>query len=88
MKLASLKNKERDGILVLVSKDLKKYVYVQTIAKTLQDALDSWVSTKPLLEKLYIDLNNNDLDNIQSFFLHWYYIQAAIQYLAVFLYTV
>ena len=67
MKLASLKNKERDGILVLVSKDLKKYVYVQTIAKTLQDALDSWVSTKPLLEKLYIDLNNNDLDNIHDF---------------------
>ena len=41
MKLASLKA-GRDGGLVVVSRDLSRYVPAGSIAPTLQAALDSW----------------------------------------------
>jgi fumarylacetoacetate (FAA) hydrolase len=66
MKLASLK-KGRDGLLIVVSKDLKFAVEVPQIASTLQGALDSWASTRPLLEKVYGDLNSNKISNTFSF---------------------
>ncbi len=42
MKLASLKDRTRDGRLVIVSKDLTRFSEVGHIARTMQDALDDW----------------------------------------------
>ncbi|PHR70752.1 MAG: 2-keto-4-pentenoate hydratase [Arcobacter sp.] len=67
MKLASLKNNTRDGLLVLVNKTLTSYVEVKDIARTLQEALDSWEKVKPLLEKVYKQLNNNELIDAKVF---------------------
>lgn len=49
MKLASLKG-GRDGRLVVVSKDLQRYLPADTA--TLQAALDDWASVRPALEDL------------------------------------
>lgn len=58
MKLATIKNKTRDGQLIIVSRDLKTYVVVDKYP-TLQSALDHWDVAKPLLEKQYNDLLKN-----------------------------
>jgi fumarylacetoacetate (FAA) hydrolase len=50
MKLASLKS-GRDGRLIVVSRDLRSYAEA---TGTLQAALDSWVETKPKLEKVEV----------------------------------
>jgi fumarylacetoacetate (FAA) hydrolase len=51
MKLASLKH-GRDGRLVVVSRDLSRYLPVPDIAPTLQTALDDWEALAPrLLER-------------------------------------
>lgn len=42
MKLATLKSGDRDGTLVVVSRDLARAVAVQDVAQTLQAALDDW----------------------------------------------
>lgn len=57
MKLASL-NQGRDGVLLVVSRDLSRAVQVADIATTLQAALDDWASVKPKLEAVYQNLNN------------------------------
>ncbi|MBX9762495.1 MAG: fumarylacetoacetate hydrolase family protein [Pseudomonadaceae bacterium] len=57
MKLASL-NQGRDGVLVVVSRDLRRAVQVPTVAATLQAALDNWVLCKPKLEAVYQRLND------------------------------
>ena len=51
MKLASLKH-GRDGQLVVVSKDLSRYLAASDAAPTLQAALDDWEMISPLLEVL------------------------------------
>jgi fumarylacetoacetate (FAA) hydrolase len=51
MKLASLKG-GRDGRLVVVSSDLAYYAPADTIAPTLQAALDDWGRCEPLLKGL------------------------------------
>ena len=51
MKLASLK-KGRDGQLVVVSRDLARYVPATEVAETLQAALDDWAETRPALEAI------------------------------------
>ena len=56
MKLASLKG-GRDGVLVVVSKDLTKAVKVADIAATMQAALDDWKKTEPQLKSVYDLLN-------------------------------
>lgn len=50
MKLASMRH-GRDGQLVVVDTALQKAVKVPEIANTLQEALDRWSETAPLLEK-------------------------------------
>ncbi len=55
MKLASLKSR-RDGELVVVSKDLKRFLPATEIAPTLQAALDDWDDFGPELEKLASEL--------------------------------
>ena len=57
MKLASL-NQGRDGVLVVVSRDLRRATKVPAIAATLQAALDHWAVSKPKLEAVYQRLND------------------------------
>lgn len=57
MKLTSLKH-GRDGKLVVVSKDLSKYVSAENVAITMQEALDNWQSSEPKLIAIYNDLEN------------------------------
>jgi fumarylacetoacetate (FAA) hydrolase len=55
MKLASLKS-GRDGRLVVVSRDLAWFTSAQTIAPTLQAALDDWDRCEPMLRALALSL--------------------------------
>ncbi|WP_333840927.1 fumarylacetoacetate hydrolase family protein [Pelomicrobium sp.] len=57
MKLGSLKSGGRDGILVVVSHDLRTAVAVPEIASTLQAALDDWEACRPALASVYQLLN-------------------------------
>ncbi|UVE19116.1 fumarylacetoacetate hydrolase family protein [Pseudomonas sp. LS44] len=57
MKLASL-NQGRDGVLLVVSRDLSRAVKVPQIAATLQIALDDWDIKRPQLEAIYQRLND------------------------------
>lgn len=56
MKLASLKS-GRDGRLVVVSKDLTRFVSAGASAPTMQAALDDWANARPALEKLSSELD-------------------------------
>jgi len=60
MKLASLRS-GRDGILIVVSRDLAKAVKATGIADTMQYALDNWQTVEPALQALYKDLNTTSL---------------------------
>jgi fumarylacetoacetate (FAA) hydrolase len=57
MKLATLKDGSRDGLLAVVSRDLKTASIADGIAPTLQRALDDWNFIAPQLEELYNQLN-------------------------------
>jgi fumarylacetoacetate (FAA) hydrolase len=57
MKLASLKN-GRDGQLVVVSRDLKRYAPATDVAATLQAALDDWANARPALERIAAGLED------------------------------
>ena len=59
MKLASLKS-GRDGKLIVVSRDMSRAVSAETIAPTLQAALDDWSGKEAALEALYTQLNNGE----------------------------
>lgn len=52
MKLATLDNGTRDGVLVVVSKDLTTCTAVGHIAPTLQFALDHWSTCEPRLRRV------------------------------------
>ncbi len=68
MKLASLKSTiSRDGTLCVVNQELTKAVQVPEIAPTLQYALDHWETTEPKLQKIYQQLNENNLENTFTF---------------------
>jgi fumarylacetoacetate (FAA) hydrolase len=57
MKLASLKDGSRDGLLLVVSRDLSTAHVASGIAPTLQRALDDWAFIAPQLQDLYETLN-------------------------------
>ena len=61
MKLASLRG-ERDGALVVVSRDLARAVKVPAIARTLQAALDDWANLAPELASVSRLLDEDHLD--------------------------
>ena len=61
MKLASLKA-GRDGRLVVVSRDLGRCTPADTIAATLQAALEDWVEAEPKLRALADDLEAGRID--------------------------
>ncbi|OWW20812.1 fumarylacetoacetate hydrolase family protein [Noviherbaspirillum denitrificans] len=56
MKLASLKNGSRDGVLVVVSRDLERAVPVPHVARTMQEAIERWTEVEPKLQEIYRDL--------------------------------
>lgn len=58
MKLASLKS-ERDGQLIVVSKNLTMAKAVPEISPTMQIALDKWNELSPLLEDVYHRINRS-----------------------------
>jgi fumarylacetoacetate (FAA) hydrolase len=58
VKLATLKNRTRDGRLVVVSKDLTRCCGAENIVPTLQAALDDWDRHAPYLEALYRDVEH------------------------------
>ena len=57
MKLASLKI-GRDGRLVVVSRDLSRYVSAEEVADTLQEALDNWADAEPALADIAANLED------------------------------
>ncbi|MBP7566814.1 MAG: fumarylacetoacetate hydrolase family protein [Burkholderiaceae bacterium] len=57
MKLASLKNGQRDGRLVVVSRDLAHAVDAAPVAATMRDAIENWATAEPQLRALYDALN-------------------------------
>jgi len=67
MKLATLKNNTRDGLLVVVNKQLTKCVAVPEIAEHLQQALDHWNRVEPQLNEVYTALNEGELVNEMDF---------------------
>lgn len=67
MKLASLKNGQRDGQLVVVSRDLSRCIAVSHIAATMQQALDHWSVAAPQLSEVYQALNSASVQGEQPF---------------------
>ncbi|NRQ43932.1 fumarylacetoacetate hydrolase family protein [Rheinheimera sp. YQF-2] len=67
MKLASLKNGSRDGLLVVVSRDLSRCVAVPAIASTMQQLLDNWAQLSPKLNEVYQALNSGNADGEMAF---------------------
>jgi fumarylacetoacetate (FAA) hydrolase len=67
MKLATLKTTNRDGQLIVVSKDLKTAVKVMDIAPTLQDALDNWSDCEKALQAKYEALNQGKASSTFAF---------------------
>jgi fumarylacetoacetate (FAA) hydrolase len=61
MKLATLKDKTRDGQLVVVSRDNSKITDASAVARTMQEALDRWDEVKSKLESIYRDLNDGKI---------------------------
>ncbi len=57
MKLATLKSNDRDGQLVVVSRDLGTCKAVPEIARSLQYTLDHWTDLEPRLQEVYHALN-------------------------------
>ncbi|MBI3675833.1 MAG: fumarylacetoacetate hydrolase family protein [Proteobacteria bacterium] len=66
MKLASLKH-GRDGMLVVVSRDLSRCVAVPHIAHTLQQVMDDWAHTAPRLMRVYDLLNEGPVAGEKAF---------------------
>ena len=58
MKLVTLKDGSRDGMLAVVSRDLKTAHLADGIAPTMQRALDDWNFIAPQLEELSLQLGS------------------------------
>ncbi|TOM44636.1 2-keto-4-pentenoate hydratase, partial [Vibrio parahaemolyticus] len=77
MKLATKKNGTRDGLLMVVSKDLTRCVpatevfHPRNLAPTMQVALDNWEAVAPQLEEIYIALNNGTVTGFEEFEAHY-----------------
>ena len=67
MKLATLKSGGRDGMLVVVSRDLVTCQAVPKLARTLQQALDDWDHVAPKLRQVYEQLNAGTATGAESF---------------------
>jgi len=67
MKLASLKNGQRDGALVVVDRKLNTCVRVPQIAATMQQAIETWSAVAPKLQAVYEQLNGGKADGAEPF---------------------
>ncbi|MFA6313881.1 MAG: fumarylacetoacetate hydrolase family protein, partial [Sterolibacterium sp.] len=67
MKLATLKEGGRDGILVVVSRDLRLCQAVPDIAATLQAALDRWDDLLPQLQAVSLSLDSGAARHARPF---------------------
>lgn len=67
MKLGTLKDQTRDGILVVVSRDMSVCQAVPEVARTLQNALDDWAHIAPRLEEIYRSLNSGAVKDAMPF---------------------
>ncbi len=62
MKLATLNDGSRDGVLLVVNKAGTRAVRATNIAQTMQQALDNWQHTAPQLKSLVAQLENNQAE--------------------------
>ena len=60
MKLATLRRGGRDGVLVVVSRDLSRAVSAGEVAPPLQAALDDWARVAPALSRLAASLERGE----------------------------
>lgn len=67
MKLATLKDGSRDGLLVVVARDLRTAAPATWIAETLQQALEQWDTVEPELQALYAQLNEGSAPGASAF---------------------
>jgi fumarylacetoacetate (FAA) hydrolase len=67
MKLASLKTSNRDGSLVVVSRDLRTAAGAAHISPTLQHAIENWPDVLPALQALYAQLNEGNAKGAFAF---------------------
>ncbi|CBG88166.1 fumarylacetoacetate hydrolase family protein [Citrobacter rodentium] len=67
MKLATRDNGERDGQLMVVSRDLRWMVSADGIAATLQEAIERWEAIEPALQACYRALNAGEMQNAEPF---------------------
>ena len=67
MKLATLKSSSRDGVLVVVNRNLTLCLAVPAIARTLQEALDNWDAVEGKLRATYDALNQGQVQDAQAF---------------------
>lgn len=67
MKLATLKNGQREGRLVIVSRDLAQACDATPIAATMRELIDNWDALAPGLIALYNDLNAGRIDGAFAF---------------------
>jgi len=66
-KLATLKSGDRDGRLIVVSRDLTQAVGAAAIVDTLQEAIESWDAVEPRLTALYDALNRGGVQDAFAF---------------------
>ena len=64
MKLATLNNGSRDGQLIVVSKDNSSAVIVESIATSMQEALDNWAEVLPQLTEVFEKLNSDKITDV------------------------
>ena len=62
MRLATLRDGSRDGLLVAISRDGRRFARATGIAPTLQAALDGWNRAAPLLAELAARIEVGDAD--------------------------
>jgi len=67
MKLASLKNDRRDGVLVVVDRTLGTCLRIPAIAATMQQAIENWSSVEPQLKAAYDALNAGNAGGAEPF---------------------
>ena len=62
MKFATYKNAQRDGELMLVSRDLTRAVSAAPVAQTLQQFIDNWDALEAQMQSRYEKLNNGEIE--------------------------
>lgn len=70
MKLATLRAGGRDGTLIVVSRDLSRFLPATSVAPTLQAALDSWATAEPGLQALFDKVQAGEGEPLDTAALH------------------